>query len=229
MWTDSVQSSSMKRVTKPNRDPSLNLRQQQAHARREQILNVSLELFAQQGFAATPTKQIAQKVGVTEGTIFHYFPDKISILMAVAEHQTFAHQVMLLLSKADDRPLQDVMSEVAMNWAKLIREESSAFGMMLAESQTNEVLNKALSDIIHEVSGRFAKYFAGRVKAGEMRGDVSLIESAMMFLSPLILFFITNRHLSDAEWQKKSTVYARSCLDIWLSGVMLQPTMTKKR
>src|SRR5262245_3168783 len=61
------------------------LRQQQAAARRAQIVETALRLFARQGFDGTSTRQIAQEAGIAEGLIFHYFPTKAQLLTAVLE------------------------------------------------------------------------------------------------------------------------------------------------
>ena len=58
-------------------------RQHQAQARREQILEAAVRLFAQYGYDGTSTRQIAQEVHITEGLIFHYFPTKADLLAAV--------------------------------------------------------------------------------------------------------------------------------------------------
>jgi len=47
------------------------------------ILNAALKLFAQQGFSATPTSQIAKEAGVSEGLIFRHFGKKDGLLAAV--------------------------------------------------------------------------------------------------------------------------------------------------
>ena len=36
----------------------------------ERIMEAALKLFAEQGYAGTPTSQIANEAGVSEGTIF---------------------------------------------------------------------------------------------------------------------------------------------------------------
>ena len=54
-------------------------RQQQADARREQLLDVALDLFSSQGFDATSTQQIATAAGVTQGLVFHYFGSKAGL------------------------------------------------------------------------------------------------------------------------------------------------------
>ncbi len=47
------------------------------------ILNAALELFSNQGYAATATSQIAKKAGVSEGLIFRHFENKKGLLNAL--------------------------------------------------------------------------------------------------------------------------------------------------
>ncbi len=48
--------------------------------RREEILVSSAELFARKGVSATTIREIAVAVGVTSGTLYHYFTSKDAIL-----------------------------------------------------------------------------------------------------------------------------------------------------
>ena len=48
--------------------------------KREQILKTALQLFTTQGFHATPTSQISKEAGISTGTLFHYYPDKNSLI-----------------------------------------------------------------------------------------------------------------------------------------------------
>jgi AcrR family transcriptional regulator len=45
-----------------------------AATRREQILEVSTRLFAQQGYSGTTTRQLALAAGVNEALLFRHFP-----------------------------------------------------------------------------------------------------------------------------------------------------------
>lgn len=51
--------------------------------KQQQVLAASLELFAQQGFANTTTKQIAAKAGVAEGTVYRRYKTKEELLAAI--------------------------------------------------------------------------------------------------------------------------------------------------
>ena len=51
--------------------------------KKKKVLQASLELFASQGFEATTSQQIAKRAGVSVGSVYHTFPTKQAILVAV--------------------------------------------------------------------------------------------------------------------------------------------------
>lgn len=51
--------------------------------KQKKVLQASLELFALQGFEATTSQQIAKRAGVSVGSVYHTFPTKQAILVAV--------------------------------------------------------------------------------------------------------------------------------------------------
>ncbi|MEA2039971.1 MAG: TetR/AcrR family transcriptional regulator [Thermodesulfobacteriota bacterium] len=59
--------------------------------RKESILKAAIILFAERGFNATPTSEIAKRAGVAEGLIFHYFKNKGGILVHILEEMMDAY------------------------------------------------------------------------------------------------------------------------------------------
>lgn len=55
-------------------------------ATRERIVNCAQEYFAANGFEATTNKQIAEAAGITTAGLYHYFPSKGEIYVAVCDH-----------------------------------------------------------------------------------------------------------------------------------------------
>lgn len=53
--------------------------------RKEQILSIAVEVFAMYGFYKATTVMIAQKAGVTQPYLFHFFKTKESLYLAVLE------------------------------------------------------------------------------------------------------------------------------------------------
>ncbi|MGD1904900.1 MAG: TetR/AcrR family transcriptional regulator [Leptolyngbyaceae cyanobacterium] len=52
---------------------------------RKELLSQCLGLFAEQGYGSTTMRQIAQGLGVSTGTLYHYFPSKERILEQLVE------------------------------------------------------------------------------------------------------------------------------------------------
>jgi AcrR family transcriptional regulator len=55
--------------------------------RRTRILDAAEELFADEGFDATPTARIAEAAEVPKGLVFYYFPRKIDLLLTLLEER----------------------------------------------------------------------------------------------------------------------------------------------
>ena len=72
-------------------------------AKRQEILAECLFRFAEKGYAAISMRQIASSLGVTTGSLYHYFPSKRDILNAILTHYRDQHLT-------DVRPILMVIS-----------------------------------------------------------------------------------------------------------------------
>ena len=52
---------------------------------RAQILDAALALFSRQGYRATSMREIADKAGVSTGSVYHHFKDKETIFRALLD------------------------------------------------------------------------------------------------------------------------------------------------
>jgi AcrR family transcriptional regulator len=66
--------------------------------RRQQIVKKAAELFDEGGYTSTTMDDIARVVGVAKPTLYHYFPSKDEILLAI--HEEF---IDLLISRHEQR------------------------------------------------------------------------------------------------------------------------------
>jgi AcrR family transcriptional regulator len=71
------------------------LRDEHTRATRDAILGVATELFAERGYAATPTEEVVRRAGVTRGALYHHFASKKGLFRAVYENleQAFVQSV----------------------------------------------------------------------------------------------------------------------------------------
>lgn len=55
---------------------------------RKELLTKCFDIFAQRGYGATTMRQISQSLGVSTGTLYHYFPSKRTLFEQLVEEVT---------------------------------------------------------------------------------------------------------------------------------------------
>ena len=66
--------------------PDTSTRRRRKDARPQELLDAALSLFVEKGFAATKAEEVAQRAGVSKGTLYLYYPSKQELLKAVISH-----------------------------------------------------------------------------------------------------------------------------------------------
>src|ERR1019366_1714539 len=67
---------------------------------RERILDAAEELFAADGFDATPTARIARRAAVAKGLLFYYFPRKMDLLRTLFAERLPVHPLSTVVGIA---------------------------------------------------------------------------------------------------------------------------------
>lgn len=68
---------------------------------RKELLMKSFDLFAQKGYSSTTMRQLAQGLGVSTGTLYHYFPNKEALFCQLVKEWT-QRDIMHFLDAAGD-------------------------------------------------------------------------------------------------------------------------------
>jgi len=124
------------------------------------VLDESLRLFAEKGLKATTMRDIAAAVGLTEGTLYHYFPGKADILAAIVDRFGFqANDVAGLLARHADRPLEDRLTAVANSFMQVLREHLHVTAFMLSEG-----LRLGDDPAARRIAERLDSLFRGRIE-----------------------------------------------------------------
>ncbi|MCX8001084.1 MAG: TetR/AcrR family transcriptional regulator [Anoxybacillus mongoliensis] len=77
----------------------LNVEEQQLSEKQLNILQAAIEMFAEKGYAATSTSEIAKRAGVAEGTIFRHYKTKKDLLLAIVKPTLFQSVAPFLAKK----------------------------------------------------------------------------------------------------------------------------------
>ena len=191
-------------------------RQRQADARREQLLDLALDLFAKQGFEATSTQQIAKAAGVTQGLVFHYFGSKEGLLSAVlSTRHSFTSQMAELLTEAETspRPLGDVLHNLCTGWLHTLYRETSATLLLAGLALTNPSFGTQLTETIATTQQMLETVLRQRREAGELDEAADLQAAAHDILTPVIMFFLV--HHASPRWQTEAARFVDSHCALW--------------
>src|SRR5918997_2859130 len=97
--------------------PEVDGRKLRAAERREEtrarLLASAVAVFAEQGFQAGTTKAITQRAGVAEGLLFHYFPTKTDLLLAVLARDPLKPEMERVIAAMGDQPIATALPVMA--------------------------------------------------------------------------------------------------------------------
>lgn len=115
--------------------------------RRAAITDAAAMLFAERGFDATPVTAIAKAVGVSSGTVFHYFGDKRGVFRAIFEQDLPNSRALVDRYRDADDPLAAILDMVA----KLVEPSTDPAAAGLVVEVIRQVRHdKALAAILDE-------------------------------------------------------------------------------
>ena len=132
-----------------------------AHARRDELLDTAMQLFARDGYDATSINRIIDAVGVSKGAFYHHFAAKEDLVTAVAERH--ARRTAEAAQSVLDDPTLDSFARLVgfldvMRAQKLCDAQDlrAAFAPMLLSENRHmfERIHKATSTIIQPLIAR---------------------------------------------------------------------------
>jgi AcrR family transcriptional regulator len=148
---------------------------------REAVLETTWQLVTEQGLAAVTMSQIAAQAGIGRATLYKYFPDVESILLAWHERQIAAH--LHRLHELSDRPgsTGERLSAVLTGYAFLSRHRGRHAGEVAAFLHRGEHTDEARQRLVELVR----ELLADAAAEGAIRDDVPPGELAAFSLNAL--------------------------------------------
>src|SRR5262245_19350802 len=112
---------------KPTPDPESSRPRLPAEDRRSQLLAAALEIFAEQGFHGTPTRELAKHAGVSEALVFHHFPTKDALIQALIEAMGFKERIAMIEQHLAHLPPREALIRIAEQFLTRLRDEPGIF------------------------------------------------------------------------------------------------------
>lgn len=144
---------------------------------RTRLLTEARRSFANNGFDATTNREIAIAVGITTGAIYHYFPSKLDLYVAVyAEVQELVYSAFEKASD-DDRPFVERFSAILDSLIELNAADPSLTSFVVGvagESQRHPELLVAIKPFRARSNKFLQQLCADAVANGQIHSDISV-------------------------------------------------------
>ncbi|HET6763778.1 MAG TPA: TetR/AcrR family transcriptional regulator [Longimicrobiaceae bacterium] len=194
-----------------------------ADARPGEILDAAVELFVEKGFAATRMEEIAQRAGVTKGTVYLYYAGKEELFRAViqdmvlpvlAEGERFVAEW-----RGDSRELFGAMIH---RWWTGIQEPRFACLKLITGEAANfpEAARYYVNEVVHRGRRLFESVLRRGMERGEFRADLDLPSAGRLAVAPLLnAALYKNSLLRYDDEPFDFDAYVSLHIDLFLCGI----------
>ena len=189
--------------------------------RREQLLDVGRSLFAEKGFEATSTEEIAARAGVSKPIVYEHFGGKEGLYAVVVdrEMQSLLDRVTGTLTAGHPREL---LEQAALALLTYVEDETDGFRILVRDSPvatTTGTFSSLLNDIASQVEYILAREFKARGFEPKLAGLYSQALVGMVAL--------TGQWWLEARRPKRDEVAAHLVNLAWngLSGLEQKPQL----
>jgi len=192
---------------------------------RSRILHAAQQLFARRGYDGTTTRDLAQKAGVAEGTLFRHFANKKAILVEVAT-QGWAEILTDLLTELSEMGSYKAVKQVMQRRMLHLHDNADILRVCFMESQFHpELRDRIQSELIEKMTDVAEAFFQTAMERGIYRPmDARMV--ARVFLGMFVVSGFSHNTIMDPTASPKAMQkMAEGIADIFLNGVLAERAM----
>jgi len=166
-------------------------------ARRKQLINVAIKVFAKKGYSAASVNDIVKRARVARGTFYLYFKDKADILAAVLGNYRMELEFMVRFymertGRMTVAGCRAWLREEVGTWLEFFEMHREALKIILSENGCTDAKFERKRDEAKGILGwHLTNKFRRMQKAGKIRSDVSPEALCIFEMALLNEVFIT--------------------------------------
>jgi AcrR family transcriptional regulator len=167
-------------------------------ARPQQLLDAALMLFVEKGFAATRAEEVAQRAGVSKGTLYLYYPSKEELLKAVVrEHLSSRIAAGVTAAEKHRGPMADLLRDVFSRWWIEVFDSptSGVFKLIITEVRNfPDIAAFYATEVVQPAEDLIARIVQRGIDSGEFEAlDVSCVVHSLVL--PMVMLCLHKHSL----------------------------------
>jgi AcrR family transcriptional regulator len=140
--------------------------------RRQQILDAALRCFSRDGFHATTTADIIGEAGVSQGSLYLYFPTKEDIVVALADDRHQGEAFLNALAQRESDPIRGLALLIELH-GRSLSDASGLDARRVGIQGWGEALrNPCIRDSVVEGTTKVREAIVGLIERGQRTGQV---------------------------------------------------------
>jgi AcrR family transcriptional regulator len=188
--------------------------------RKNQILNAATTIFAQKGYTATSTREIARRANVSEGLIYSYFESKDHILLAILERLSNAGFDEFLVEEKEGDFGQDMLSTTLQIRHGFLDEMEPMMRATMGEAINNDHFREHYSEIfVKPALVKMEEEIKTWIKNGEISTTNPTAASRFLLAEIIGLFYLRaiDEPFVTEKWQDK--VFLKQISEYFVDGL----------
>ncbi|MEK8052172.1 TetR/AcrR family transcriptional regulator [Ideonella sp. DXS22W] len=199
-------------------------RRRRKEARPQELLDAALALFVEKGFAAARAEEVAQRAGVSKGTLYLYFPSKEELLKAVITQNLGSRIVAgAELVAAHPGTATELLNVILVDWWTQLYDSPAAgvFKLVITEVRNfPEIAGFYLREVVQPAHDLLGAVLRRGIAAGEFR-DVPIDHAVHSLVLPLIMVCLHRHSLGacQVDWQIEGRDFIGQHVQLVLAGL----------
>lgn len=149
------------------------------------LIDAATQVFAEKGYDAATTREVAVRAGCSEGLIHRYFGGKSGLLMAILERKADAVMDTSAAMMPEQTDLGDDIYQMLMSPVQSFWDEREFMRVCVARSVVDPEVGRLIGDRLNGSRVRFnAARLRAHQRAGRIRDDVD-VDAVALALSGL--------------------------------------------
>lgn len=202
-------------------------RQRRKAARPLELLEAALDVFSHKGFAAARMDDVAERAGVSKGTLYLYYASKESLLKAVIQHHlaTPIEEGSQKLAQHAG-PMASALRETLVEWWVSLHDSpaSAVFKLVVTEVRNfPELANFYVHAVIEPGQRLVGAAIQRGIDAGEFR-RVDVPDAVRSMITPMVMQCLYKHSIgactmTQAAGSSDAKRFAMHHLDLMLAGL----------
>lgn len=204
--------------------------QRRKQARPQELLAAALQLFAEKGFKATRSEEVAARAGVSKGTLYLYYPSKEELFKAVVRTRLSAliEQGRQRAEDFDGSTAELLRALMHGWWQRIGRTEAGGISkIMIAEARNfPELAQFYVDEVVQPAQRLIADCLRRGMKRGEFRA-IDIVVTTQVLIAPLLFLSLHTHAIAPVTTrgvQMDPTELIDAHMELILHGLETRPT-----